>query len=318
MLASQSAMPELSPQHSFLPKVRGELLFNAPLKDTTWFKVGGAAEILFRPADADDLSNFLKNLPADIPVTILGLASNVIVRDGGIKGVVIRLGPSFKSIHVTGDVITASAAAVDVQVARMAAQHGLAGLEFMSGIPGSVGGGLRMNAGAYGREFKDILVDAEAVDRKGALHTLTPASMGFSYRHSGIPDDWVFTRARFKGTPDDKDRILARMNDIQNARQGTQPVRSYTGGSTFANPEGAKAWQLIDAAGCRGQRQGGAIVSTQHCNFLINTGDATAADLETLGEAVRAKVAAQSGVHLRWEIRRYGSPLSSSSKDGRS
>lgn len=311
MYATACIMPDTPPSlQQALPKVRGSLAFDAPLKDTTWFHVGGAAEALFRPADTADLSDFLKNLPATTPVTILGLGSNVIVRDGGIKGVVIRLGPEFKNISVDGTIITAGAAATDVQVARTAATHNLSGLEFMSGIPGSIGGGLRMNAGAYGSEFKDVFVDAEAVDRKGAIHTLTTDDMGFSYRHSRVPDDWVFTRARFRGMAGEKEKIAARMQDIQKSRQASQPIRSYTGGSTFANPEGAKAWQLIDAAGCRGQKQGGAIVSTQHCNFLINTGDATASDLETLGETVRKRVAEKSGVHLRWEIRRYGIPLS--------
>jgi UDP-N-acetylmuramate dehydrogenase len=300
-------MPVSSPSFlERLPVVRGHLVPQAPLKDTTWFHVGGPAEILYRPADEADLAQFLKELPADIPVTILGLASNVIVRDGGIPGVVIRLGPEFRTIKADGDIIYVGAAAVDQQVARTALARSLTGLEFMSGIPGSVGGGLRMNAGAYGREFKDVVIDARAVDRQGNIHTLTNAEMGFSYRHSAVPEDWVFVSARLQGTKGDADAIAAKMQDIQNARGSTQPIRSYTGGSTFANPENGKAWQLIDDAGCRGMRLGGAEVSTQHCNFLINTGGASATDLESLGESVRAKVARQSGINLRWEIRRYG------------
>lgn len=308
------AAPRTMPEETLhliqiLPKVRGTLAADAPLKDTVWFHVGGAAEVLFKPADAEDLSLFLKNLPPEIPVTILGLGSNVIVRDGGIKGVVIRLGQEFKNISVEGTTITAGAAATDVQVARVAANNNLTGLEFLSGIPGSIGGGLRMNAGAYGGEFKDVLVDCVVVTRSGALRTLTNAEMGFSYRHASVPDDFVFLSARFQARIGEKDKILARMQEISAARGASQPIRSYTGGSTFANPEGAKAWQLIDAAGCRGMKMGGAIVSTQHCNFLINTGDATAADLETLGESVRKRVAENSGVHLRWEIKRYGISL---------
>jgi UDP-N-acetylmuramate dehydrogenase len=289
-----------------LPPVRGTLAAHVPLKDSTWFRVGGTAEWLFRPADEADIADFLKELDPAVPVTVLGLASNVIVRDGGIAGVVIRLGPEFRSIKVEGDVITAGAAAVDVQVARAAWQNGLTGLEFLSGIPGSIGGALRMNAGAYGRETRDVLIDATAIDRQGKSHTLTLADMGFSYRHSSVPDDWVFTSARLRGAPGDSAAIKARMEEIQGARASSQPIRTHTGGSTFANPEGHKAWQLIDQAGCRGLKTGGAIVSTQHCNFLINTGDATAADLENLGETVRARVAKTSGVSLRWEIRRYG------------
>lgn len=293
---------------NLLPPVRGELKFNVPLKDTTWFKVGGVAEALFKPADEADLSDFLKNLPSTIPVTILGLASNVIVRDGGVEGVVIRLGNAFKSISVDGDIITAGAGAVDAQVARMAAQHHLTGLEFLCGIPGSIGGGLMMNAGAYGREFKDIVLDARICDRQGNIRTLSNAALGFSYRHSETPEGSIFLSARLQGAQGDAAAITAKMNNIQNSRQSTQPVRSYTGGSTFANPDGQKAWQLIDAAGCRGLTLGGAEVSNQHCNFLINTGTATAHDLEALGETVRERVAKHAGVTLRWEIKRLGRP----------
>lgn len=289
-----------------LPEVRGAIVHNAPLKDSTWFKVGGAAEILFKPADEADLAHFLKNLSPEIPVTILGLASNVIVRDGGIDGVVIRLGNEFKKITVDGDIITAGSAVVDVQVARAAEKHALTGFEFLSGIPGSIGGGVFMNAGAYGSEMKDILIDARVMDRNGNIKTLTNSELGFTYRHSNLPAGAIVLSARLKGRAGDAAAITAKMNEIQTSRQSSQPVRSYTGGSTFANPEGNKAWQLIDAAGCRGLTLGGAQVSNQHCNFLINTGTANARDLEQLGETVRERVAKDSGVTLRWEIIRLG------------
>jgi len=289
-----------------LPAVRGRLSAAAPLADITWFRVGGPAEAMFRPADRDDLVAFLKTKPADVVVTVLGVGSNTLVRDGGIDGVVLRLGRGFVEIEAEGDEILAGAGALDVNVAQTAQMHGIAGLEFLRGIPGTVGGGLRMNAGAYGTEFKDVLVWAEAIDPQGNLHRLSPAEMGFSYRHCDVPEDWVFVVAKLKGRKGDKDAIQARMDEIQAAREGSQPIRSRTGGSTFANPEGHKAWQLIDAAGCRGLVVGDAQVSEQHCNFLINRGNATAADLETLGETVREKVKASSGVSLRWEIKRIG------------
>ncbi len=292
-----------------LPKTRGELQTNAPLKNTTWFKVGGNAEVLFQPADENDLAEFLKQLPARIPVTVLGLASNTIVRDGGIDGVVIRLGQAFKQVSVANNVLTAGAAVVDAIAARTALTHSLTGIEFMSGIPGSIGGGVRMNAGAYGREFKDALVDVRVVTRQGEIKTFTNAECGFSYRHSSLPEDAIFVSARFQLQPGDPSTIKAQMENIQTKRGETQPIKSYTGGSTFANPEGHKAWQLIDAAGCRGFQIGGAQVSAQHCNFLINTGNATAADIENLGEDVRAKVKAKSGIELRWEIKRIGKKL---------
>lgn len=289
-----------------LPAVRGRLSATAPLADITWFRVGGPAEAMFRPADRDDLAAFLKNKPAAVAVTVLGVGSNTLVRDGGIDGVVVRLGRGFVEIEAEGDEILAGAGALDVNVAQTAQMHGIAGLEFLRGIPGTVGGGLRMNAGAYGTEFKDVLVWAEAIDSQGNLHRLSPAEMGFSYRHCDVPEDWIFVAARLKGRMGDKAEIQARMDEIQAAREGSQPIRSRTGGSTFANPEGLKAWQLIDAAGCRGLVVGDAQVSEQHCNFLINRGNATAADLETLGETVREKVKASSGVSLRWEIKRIG------------
>jgi UDP-N-acetylmuramate dehydrogenase len=289
-----------------LPAVRGRLSAQASLAEITWFRVGGAADVMFRPADRDDLIGFLKAKPADVPVTVLGVGSNTLVRDGGVSGVVIRLGRGFVEIEADGDEIAAGAGALDVNVAQTAQMHGISGLEFLRGIPGTVGGGLRMNAGAYGTEFKDVLLWAEAVDMQGNLHRLTPAEMMFSYRHSGVPEDWIFLSARLKGRAGDKAAIQQRMDEIQAAREASQPIRTRTGGSTFANPEGHKAWQLIDAAGCRGLVMGDAQVSEQHCNFLINRGQATAADLETLGETVRQKVKAQSGIELRWEIKRIG------------
>lgn len=289
-----------------LPAVRGRLSAAAPLADITWFRVGGPAEAMFRPADRDDLVAFLKTKPADVAVTVLGVGSNTLVRDGGIDGVVVRLGRGFVEIEAEGDEILAGAGALDVNVSQTAQMHGIAGLEFLRGIPGTVGGGLRMNAGAYGTEFKDVLVWAEAIDAQGNLHRLSTAEMGFSYRHCDVPEDWIFVAAKLKGRAGDKAEIQARMDEIQAAREGSQPIRSRTGGSTFANPEGHKAWQLIDAAGCRGLVVGDAQVSEQHCNFLINRGNASAADLETLGETVREKVKASSGVSLRWEIKRIG------------
>ncbi|MFN4309070.1 MAG: UDP-N-acetylmuramate dehydrogenase [Ferrovibrio sp.] len=290
-----------------LPAVRGRLSAQAGLADITWFRVGGAADAMFRPADRDDLIAFLRAKPVDVPVTVLGVGSNTLVRDGGIDGVVIRLGRDFAGITACdNNEIEAGAGALDVNVAQTAQMHGIAGLEFLRGIPGTVGGGLRMNAGAYGTEFKDVLVWAEAVDGQGNLHRLSPAEMKFGYRHCGVPEDWIFLSCRLKGRSGDKAQIQARMDEIQAAREGSQPIRSRTGGSTFANPEGHKAWQLIDAAGCRGLVVGDAQVSEQHCNFLINRGSATAADLETLGETVRRRVKETSGIDLRWEIKRIG------------
>lgn len=291
-----------------LPKVRGELVADAPLAPLTWFRAGGNAEVLFRPADADDLADFLAGTPADVPVTVIGVGSNLLVREGGVPGVVIRLGRGFMNISVEGTRVRAGTAALDVAVARAAQEAGLAGLEFYRGIPGSIGGALRMNAGAYGGETKDILVEAIAIDRKGNRHVLKNEDMKYRYRHSGAAEDLIFVEAVFEGRPGDKDEILARMNEITSSREATQPVRTRTGGSTFKNPEGHKSWQLIDAAGCRGLKRGGAQVSELHCNFLINTGDATASDLEALGEEVRARVKEASGVTLEWEIRRIGVP----------
>ena len=289
-----------------MPKLRGRLLANQSLAELTWFRVGGPAQVLFMPDDEDDLAYFFANLPSDIPVTVVGLGSNLIVRDGGVAGVVIRLGRGFGDVSVEGVNLRAGAAVPDVKVARAAQEAGLSGLSFLRGIPGSIGGALRMNGGAYGREIKDALVEARAVDRSGKVYCLSNANMGFSYRHSGVPDDYVFTQALFGAAPGDRAVIAAEMDKITEAREATQPVRSRTGGSTFKNPPGQKAWQLIDAAGCRGLRVGDAQVSEMHCNFLINLGKATAADIETLGETVRQRVNESSGVALEWEIKRIG------------
>jgi UDP-N-acetylmuramate dehydrogenase len=290
-----------------LPRVRGPYTANAAIRDLTWFRAGGPADVLFIPADADDLAAFLAGCPADVPVLVIGVGSNLLVRDGGVPGVVIRLGRGFMNITREGDTrLRAGAAVLDVALAKAALEAGLAGLEFMRGIPGGVGGGLRMNAGAYGREFKDTLVEAVALTRTGARVVLSNAEMGFSYRKSDVKADLIFIEGLFEGTPGDKAEIEARMNEITRSREATQPIRSRTGGSTFKNPPGHKAWQLIDAAGCRGLRHGDAEVSTLHCNFLINHGKASGNEIEALGEEVRARVKAQSGVELEWEIKRVG------------
>lgn len=302
MMALASARPHLIDR---LPRPRGRLAADAPLGPQTWFRAGGPAEVLFRPADADDLAAFLAALPPEVPVMVLGVGSNLLVRDGGVRGVVIRLMRGFTEVVVEGAEVRAGAGALDLNVALTARDHALAGLEFLSGIPGTVGGAVAMNAGAYDGEIARVLVLAEAVDRKGARHRIDAAGMGFSYRHSGVPADWIFTSARLRAAPGDQLAIARRIADIDAARQESQP-RSRTGGSTFVNPPGHKAWQLIDRAGCRGLAIGGAQVSEQHCNFLINTGDASAADIEALGEEVRRRVLDSCGVHLEWEIRRIG------------
>lgn len=289
-----------------LPHVRGRLTENAPLAQLTWFRVGGPAEVMFRPADLDDLADFLAAKPKDVPATVIGVASNLLIRDGGVPGVVVRLGRSFVDITATGDEIAAGAGALDLNVALAACEAGIADLEFLSGIPGTVGGGLRMNAGAYGREFKDVLHEATVLDGDGGRHDLEPGEMNLSYRHCGVPADWIFVAARLKGRRDHPSAIGARMAEIQAQRESTQPIRARTGGSTFANPPGHKAWELIDRAGCRGLTRGGAMVSEKHTNFLINTGAATAADLESLGEEVRRRVKEQIGIVLEWEIKRIG------------
>ena len=296
-------IPDLRVQ---LAKLRGRLLANQSLAELTWFRVGGPAQVLFMPEDEGDLSYFLANLPAELPVTVIGLGSNLIVRDGGVPGVVVRLGRGFGEIAIEGLTVRAGAAVPDVKVARAAQEAGIAGLSFLRGIPGGVGGALRMNGGAYGRETKDALIEARAVDRRGRVHVLGAADMCYAYRHCGAPDDYIFTQAVFAGERGDPAVIAAEMARITEAREATQPVKSRTGGSTFKNPPGRKAWQLIDAAGCRGLRIGDAQVSEMHCNFLINLGNATAADIEILGETVRSKVKEQSGVELEWEIKRIG------------
>jgi UDP-N-acetylmuramate dehydrogenase len=290
------------------PELRGKLAADVALAPFTWFRVGGPAEVLFSPADEDDLGYFLANLPREIPVTIVGLGSNLIIRDGGIRGVVIRLGGrAFGAIETTADRrVVAGAAALDAQVARAAAEAAIDGLAFLRGVPGSVGGALRMNAGAHGGETREVFVEAHGIDRAGAKRIFGPAEMGFSYRHSQAPDDVIFTRAVFQGRPGDAQAIKAEMERITAAREASQPIRDKTGGSTFKNPPGQKAWRLIDAAGCRGLVVGDAQVSTMHCNFLINRGAATAADIEALGEEVRRRVKAASGVELEWEIKRLG------------
>lgn len=291
-----------------MPKCRGRLTADAPLAQVTWFRVGGPAEVLFRPADADDLAEFLERLPNDVPVTLIGVASNLLVRDGGVPGVTIRLGRGFADIACAGDTLTVGAAALDLNVAVTARDAGLAGLEFLSGIPGTIGGALRMNGGAYGREMADVLVAAQAVGRDGARLTFSNEQMGFTYRHADAPTDCVFTGAVLRGVPGDRLEIARRMAEIAEKRADSQPVRSRTGGSTFKNPDGCKAWELIDKAGCRGLSIGDAQVSEMHCNFLINQGNARAADLEALGEEVRRRVFDNSGVTLEWEIKRVGVP----------
>jgi UDP-N-acetylmuramate dehydrogenase len=291
-----------------LPTARGRLTQGTALKPLTWFRVGGKAEFLLRPADTQDLCDFLRDLPLEVPVTIIGAASNLIVRDGGISGVVIKLARGFGEVSIHGDEVTAGAAALDITVAEHAAQAGLAGLEFLSGIPGTIGGAVAMNAGAYGGDISHVLIWAELVTRSGELIRVPADYLQLSYRHAEIPPGAVVVRAAFRARPGEPALIAARMNEIKQKREATQPTRARTGGSTFANPDGQKAWELIDAAGCRGLKQGNAQVSELHCNFLLNLGDATASDLERLGEEVRARVRAQTGISLRWEIKRIGVP----------
>lgn len=293
------------------PDLRGRLVANAPLAPYTWFRVGGPAQALFTPADEDDLAYFLQRLPAEVPVTTIGLGSNMIVRDGGVAGVVVRLsGKPFGEIEILeGCKIRCGAAVPDMKLARAAAEAGIDGLAFYRGIPGCVGGALRMNAGAHGGETTDVLVEARGVDRAGELRTFSHADMGFSYRHSSAPDDVIFTSALFQGRPGASADILAEMERIMAAREAAQPIREKTGGSTFKNPKPDSAWKLIDAAGCRGLVMGDAQVSEMHCNFLINRGSATAADIEGLGEEVRRRVREKTGVELQWEIRRIGARI---------
>jgi UDP-N-acetylmuramate dehydrogenase len=301
-----NAMPHASSLIARLPAVRGRMTAAASLASITWFRVGGPAEVLFKPADLDDLAGFLAGTPDDVPITVVGVGSNLLVRDGGVPGVVVRLGRDFAGIDFDGTRLSVGAAALDLTVATAAWEAGVGGLEFLSGVPGTIGGALRMNAGAYGSDMQDVTLSARALDRSGGLHQLDRAAFGFAYRHTAVPDGWIFIDAVLQGRTGEPAAIARRMGEIRSAREDSQPLRTRTGGSTFANPPDHKAWQLIDQAGCRGLRKGDAQVSEKHCNFLINTGSASAADLEDLGEEVRQRVLAATGVALEWEIRRIG------------
>jgi UDP-N-acetylmuramate dehydrogenase len=303
MMAARKPVPDLADR---LPHVRGRVRSGVALAPLTWFRVGGPAEIMFRPADIEDLAAFMAACPADIPVTVLGVASNLLIRDGGLKGVVIRLGGEFARVRIDETNVIAGAGALDLTVAEEACAAGVAGLEFLSGIPGTVGGAVKMNAGAYGNEVVDVIESAVLVTRTGKVVTVSGDKLGLSYRHSELPEGAIVVEVTLRGRSDSPGAVAERMREIQSRRAETQPIRARTGGSTFANPPGAKAWELIDRAGCRGLTMGGAQVSEQHCNFLINTGEATAADLEALGEEVRRRVHKNSGVELRWEIMRIG------------
>jgi UDP-N-acetylmuramate dehydrogenase len=300
--------PDITPDLKIaMPKLRGRLLANQSLAELTWFRVGGPAQVLFTPSDEDDLAYFLAHLPRKLPLYVVGVGSNLIVRDGGMPGVVIRLSPrGFGETSADGDIVSAGAAALDKRVAETAAAANVGGLEFFFGIPGTIGGALRMNAGANGSETKDILIEATGVGRDGTKHVFANADMKFVYRNSGVDPAVIFTSARFRGTVAAPETIRARMDEVQTHREAAQPIREKTGGSTFKNPPGNSAWKLIDAAGCRGLRVGGAQVSEMHCNFLINTGSATGHDIETLGETVRERVKQNSGIELHWEIKRIG------------
>jgi UDP-N-acetylmuramate dehydrogenase len=295
---------------SAMPTLRGRLLADQSLAELTWFRVGGPAQVLFMPEDESDLAYFLARLSADVAVTVIGLGSNLIVRDGGVAGAVIRLGRGFSDVAIEpGARVRAGAAVPDVRVAKAAQEAAIAGLAFLRGIPGAIGGALRMNGGAYGGETRDILVEARGVDRAGNVRIFANADMHYTYRHCGAPEDVIFTQALLQGRPGDAAAIAVEMDKITSSREATQPIKSRTGGSTFKNPPGQKAWQLIDAAGCRGLVVGDAQVSPMHCNFLINRGNASATDIEALGEEVRRRVREQSGVELEWEIKRIGERL---------
>jgi len=303
-----------------LPKVRGRYSENVALGEKGWFRCGGTVDVVFKPADKDDLQDFLRQLDQDITVHVFGALSNCIIRDGGLRGVVVRLGREFSNIKVDGDIVTAGALALDANVAQVSAEHGIGGLEFYSGIPGSIGGALKMNAGCYGTETKDVLVECEVIDCQGNIHTLTQEKMGMSYRHTDVPDDYIFLNATFQGKTETPEIVQARIVEIKERREQSQPIREKTGGSTFANPsisdllqagfpEDTKVWQLIDQVGGRGLMIGGAQMSEKHCNFMINTGTATAGDLEALGEEIRTRVLDKFGITLRWEIKRIGEAL---------
>jgi UDP-N-acetylmuramate dehydrogenase len=300
------SFPDIVPELKIrMPELRGRLLANQAIGEFTWFRVGGPAQVFFIPEDENDLAYFLRNLQAEIPVTVIGAGSNLIVRDGGVPGVVIRLGRGFNEVKIEGQRVTTGTAVLDVMVARAAQAAGVAGLAFLSGIPGTIGGALRMNGGAYGGETKDIFVEARGVDRQGNIHNFSNGEMGFSYRHCGVADDVIFTTAVFQGRAGVPDEIAGEMAEIKKKREQSQP-RNRTGGSTFKNPPGHSAWKLVDDAGCRGLTVGGAQVSELHSNFLINLGGASASDIETLGEMVRQRVKTHSGVDLEWEIKRIG------------
>lgn len=306
---------DIQHQYPFLNGLQGKISFNAILADTTWFQVGGPAQLMFRPQNPDDLQKFLRQKPDEIPLTVIGVGSNLLVRDGGIDGVVIRLGREFNKItKLSSTHMYVGGAVLDSNISRMALEYEIGGLEFLSGIPGTVGGGVYMNAGCYGREFSDIVESVDIIGPGGQIKTLPAKEIGFSYRHSNIPTNSIVIGAILKGIVSDSAHIQSAIQDIQQKRLLTQPIRTKTGGSTFANPDpqlsnGKKAWQLIDEAGCRGLRRGDAVVSHMHCNFLINEGNASATDLEDLGEEVRERVLRQSGINLRWEIQRIGKRL---------
>ena len=295
-------VPELKAR---MPELRGRLLANQPLGEFTWFRVGGPAQAFFMPDDENDLAYFLRNLSTEIPVTVIGAGSNLIVRDAGVPGVVIRLGRGFNDVNIEDHRVTAGTAMLDVMVARAAQAAGVSGLAFLSGIPGTIGGALRMNGGAYGGETKDVLLETRGIDRQGNARKFSNGEMGFSYRHCGVPEDVIFTAAVLQGRAGEPEQIAAEMAAIKKKREASQP-RNRTGGSTFKNPPGHSAWKLVDEAGCRGLTIGGAQVSDLHSNFLINLGSASAADIETLGETIREKVKANSGIDLEWEIKRVG------------
>ena len=312
MMSQMVASPHLIDQ---MPAVRGRLSADAPIGQHTWFKTGGTAEVLFKPADINDLRSFLTHRPQGVPLTVLGVGSNLLVRDGGIPGIVIRLGRAFAQIEVDGTCVQAGAGALDLSVALTCRDHGVMGLEFLSGVPGTIGGALRMNAGAYGGEMRNIVREARVLDPQGGLHRLGPDELGFAYRHCDVPSGSIFISALLEGQIGTREEIAERMAEIAADRELHQPARGRTGGSTFVNPPGQKAWELIDRAGCRGLRQGDAMISEKHCNFLINTGAASAAEIESLGEEVRRRVAEATNVTLDWEIQRIGEPLDDAKGD---
>lgn len=313
MMADRKRPPHPPGLIDRLPPVRGRYDAQAPIARYTWFRAGGPAEVLYRPADVTDLANFLAGKPKNVPVTVLGVGSNMLVRDGGIPGVVVRLGRPFSTTRVDGTQISAGAMALDYNVAKTARDAGIAGFEFLAGIPGTIGGGLRMNAGAYGRELKDLVIEVMALTPQGDIELLSPEDWAPRYRGCGVPTDWIFTGCAMEGVWGNSDEIARAMELVQEAREETQPIRTRTGGSTYKNPNGQKAWELIDKAGCRGLRLGKAQVSEKHCNFLINLGGATAADIEGLGEEVRRRVREATGVELEWELERIGVPAGGSS-----